>query len=231
MWLQRGTLKRETESLITAAQEQALRTKYQRAKIEKDGTSPLCRMCKQADETVSHIVSECSKMAQPEYKERHDKVVTAVHWGLAKTHGLEHSEQWYQQRAEKISANDKVKLFWDFNVFTDRVIEARKLDIMVLNKETKECLVVDIVVPGDTRVNTREDEKIEKYRSLCRELERLWGINCRVVPIVVGALGMIPARLFAHLKMLYINLSIETIQKSAILGTARTLRKVLEARE
>ena len=55
MWLQRGTLK--TESLITAAQEQALRTNYWRAKIEKDGTSPLCRMCKQADETVSHIVS------------------------------------------------------------------------------------------------------------------------------------------------------------------------------
>ena len=86
MWLQRGTLKRETESLITSAQEQALRTN-QRAKIEKDGTSPLCRMCKQADETVSHIVSGCSKMSLSEYKRRHDKVATAVHWGLAKNHG------------------------------------------------------------------------------------------------------------------------------------------------
>ena len=101
MWLQRGTLKRETESLITAAQEQALRTNYRRAKIEKDGTSPLCRMCKQADETVSHIVSECGKMAQSEYKGRHDKVATAVHWGLAKKHGLERSEQWYQQRLKR----------------------------------------------------------------------------------------------------------------------------------
>ena len=88
MWLQRGTLKRETESLITAAQEQALRTNYRRAKIQKDGTSPLCRMCKQADETVSHIVSECSKMVQSEYKGRHDKVATAVHWGLAKNMAL-----------------------------------------------------------------------------------------------------------------------------------------------
>ena len=59
-----------------------------RAKIEKDGTSPLCRMCKQADETVSHIVSECSKMAQSEYKGRHDKMATAVHWGLAKNMAL-----------------------------------------------------------------------------------------------------------------------------------------------
>ena len=79
MWLQRGTLRRETESLVTAAQEQALQTNYRRAKIEKDGTSPLRRMCKQADETVSHIVSECGKMAQSEYKGRHDKVATAVH--------------------------------------------------------------------------------------------------------------------------------------------------------
>ena len=59
MWLQRGTLKKETESLITAAQEQALRTNHRKAKIEKDRTSPLCRMCKQADETVSHIVPGC----------------------------------------------------------------------------------------------------------------------------------------------------------------------------
>ena len=170
-------------------------------------------------------------MAQSEYKGRHDKVATAVHWGLAKKRGLEHSEQWYQHRGEKVSENDKVKLFWDFSVFTDRVIEPRRPDIMVLNKETKECLIVDIAVPGDTRVNTKEDEKIEKYRDRCRELERLWRVKCRVVPVVVGALGTIPTRLSAHLKMLNINLSIETIQKSAILGTARILRKVLEARE
>ena len=112
-----------------------------------------------------------------------------------------------------------------------RVIEARRPDIMVLNKETKECLIVDIAVPGDTRINTKEDEKIEKYRDLCRELGRLWRVKCRVVPVVVGALGTIATRLSAHLKMLDINLSIETIQKSAILGTARILRKVLEARE
>ena len=227
MWLQRGTLKRETESLITAAQEQALPESKDRERWD----ITLCPMCKQADETVSHIVSECGKMAQSEYKGRHDKVATAVHWGLAKKHGLEHSEQWYQQRAEKVSENDKIKLFWDFNVFTDRVIEARRPDIIVLNKETKECLIVDIAVPGDTRVNTKEDEKIEEYRELCRELERLWRVKRKVVSVVVGALGTIPTRLTAHLKMLDINLSIETIQKSAILGTARILRKVLEARE
>ena len=79
MWMTRGTLKKETESLLAAAQDQATRINYRRAKIERDGTSLLCRMCKQTDETVSHIVSECSKWTQIEYKGRHDKLATAVH--------------------------------------------------------------------------------------------------------------------------------------------------------
>ena len=79
--------------IITAAQEQALRTNYRRAKIEKDGTSPLCRMCKQADETVSHIVSECGKWRSQSIKE------SMIKWRLLfigvcrKKHGLEHNEQ------------------------------------------------------------------------------------------------------------------------------------------
>ena len=72
-WVKRGSLKRETESLIIAAQDQALRTNYRKAKIEKSTNDPKCRLCKQRDETVSHIVSECSKIAQTEYKGRHDK--------------------------------------------------------------------------------------------------------------------------------------------------------------
>ena len=35
-----------------------------KAKIEKANVSAVCRMCNKAEETVFHIVSECSKMAQ-----------------------------------------------------------------------------------------------------------------------------------------------------------------------
>ena len=54
LWLKKETLKRETENLLTAAQEQAFRKNYRKAKIEKGNS--LCRMCKQTDETVSHLV-------------------------------------------------------------------------------------------------------------------------------------------------------------------------------
>ena len=228
MWMTRGTLKRETESLLAAAQDQAIRTNYRRAKIEKDGTSPLCRMCKQTNETVSHIVSECSKLAQTEYKGRHDKLATAVHWCLARKYGFSVSDQWYHHRAEATVENEKVKLCWDLNLYTDHVIEARRPDIVVVKKETSECLLIDIAVPGDVRVERKEDEKVEKYRDLCRELGRLWKVRCSVVPVVVGAFGTVPKRLPSYLALLDISLSLELLQKSAILGTARILRKVLE---
>ena len=91
-WMRRGTLKRDTESLIVAAQDQALRTNYRKAKIEKSGGDPKCRLCKERDETVNHLVSDRSKIAQTEYKKRHDKVAAAVHWSICKRHGLPHSE-------------------------------------------------------------------------------------------------------------------------------------------
>ena len=84
-WLKRGCLKRQTESVLLAAQDQALGTNYRKGRIERNRKSAKCRMCKEKDETVTHLVSDCSNLAQKEYKRRHDKVATAVHWSILKT--------------------------------------------------------------------------------------------------------------------------------------------------
>lgn len=44
-WLKEGKLKRETEALIVAAQDQAIRTNYVKANIDKSQVDPKCRMC------------------------------------------------------------------------------------------------------------------------------------------------------------------------------------------
>ena len=87
-WLRRGELKKETEGLITAAQDQSLRTNVMKARIEKSDVSPMCRMCNAAEETVFHIVSECRVHAQTEYKGRHDKLAKVIHWDLCKKYGV-----------------------------------------------------------------------------------------------------------------------------------------------
>ena len=57
-------------------------------------------MCDQRDETVMHINSECSKMAQTEYNKSHDKVVTMVRWKLCSQYNFEAAKQCYELRAE-----------------------------------------------------------------------------------------------------------------------------------
>ena len=63
-WLKKGTLKKETEGVLMAAQDQALRTNYTEKRIDKQDVSPMCRICGEREETISHIVAKCSKLAQ-----------------------------------------------------------------------------------------------------------------------------------------------------------------------
>ena len=63
-WLRKGNFKRETESLLIAAQDSAIRTIHIKARIDKTQQNSKCRLCVDRDETINHIISECSKLAQ-----------------------------------------------------------------------------------------------------------------------------------------------------------------------
>ena len=93
-WLSRGDLKVGTEALC-AALEQAIRTNYIKYRIDKTSDSPMCRLCGKKGESVQHINSGCEKLAQKEYKRRHDNVAKNVHWDICNKNGLEDSEKWY----------------------------------------------------------------------------------------------------------------------------------------
>ena len=62
-WLENEDLKRETESLIVAAQHQSIRTNLVKGKIDKSQGDSLCRGCRKVDESINHIVRGCSKLA------------------------------------------------------------------------------------------------------------------------------------------------------------------------
>ena len=81
-------LKRETESLLIAAQDNAIRTNHIKARIDKTQQCSKCRLCGDRDETINHVVSICSKLAQKEYKERHDWVGKVIHWEMCKNLNL-----------------------------------------------------------------------------------------------------------------------------------------------
>ena len=62
-WLRKGNFKRETESLLIAAQESFIRTNHIKARINKTQQNSKCRLCGDRDETINHRISECSKLA------------------------------------------------------------------------------------------------------------------------------------------------------------------------
>ena len=65
--------------------------------------------------------------------------------------------------------NDSHKLLWDFNIQTDPLISARRLDLIIINKRKRICKIVDFAVPADHRINLKESEKKDKYLDLARE--------------------------------------------------------------
>ena len=87
----------------------------------------------------------------------------------------------------------------------------------MVRKKKKECVIIDIAVPGDIRTQMKKDEKIEKYEDLRREISKLWGVQTTVIPIIIRALGTITDRLTYFLVMVGVSLSFETIQKSVLL--------------
>ena len=186
-------------------------------------------MCKKKAETVEHVVSGCEKMAQKEYKRRHDKLATMVHWQLCNQHKIKTVDQWYKHKPEDVTENEEVKILWDFSIQTDKVIEARRPDIVVLEKKDRKAKVIDIAVPNDKNVKEKEEEKIDKYTDLAMEMKKVWKLReVLVVPVVVGALGAISRKNNVFLEKLQLQKkSVSVLQKSAILGTARILRKVL----
>ena len=148
LWLKNGDLKKGTEALIMVAQEQAIRTNYVKHHIDKSRDSSTCRMCGEKGETVNHIICECSKLAQKEYKRRHDNVAWIVHWEICKKYDLPRAEQWYNHKPEGVTENESIEVLWDFNINTDYEIEHRRPDIVVELKSEKECLIIDIAAQG-----------------------------------------------------------------------------------
>ena len=109
-WVRKSDLKVETEALIFAAQEQALRTNVVKCNIDKTGSSPLCRLCGEKNETVTHLVCGRKVLAQKEYKKRHDNIASIVHWKRCGIYNLGRVDKWYEHHPDGVIENESVKI-------------------------------------------------------------------------------------------------------------------------
>jgi len=50
---------------------------------------------------------------------------------------------------------------------------------------------IDVAIPGDRNVLKKEAEKILRYKDLIIEIQRLWNVKVKVIPVIIGANGTI----------------------------------------
>ena len=105
-----------------------------------------------------------------------------------------------------MTENEHVKLLWDFTVQTDRTIEARRPALILIDKIVDECKIIDVPVPGDTRVVKKEEEKIDKYRDLAFEIGRIWKKKAKTILTVIVATETLSKNHLMYLEELQCNL-------------------------
>ena len=228
-WLRAGYLGKTTEAFVCAAQEQVLKTRLYEATIMKvPDQNKMCRVCGKYVESVGHLVSACKDLAQGDYLRRHDKVGLRVYWELCGKLGVRRSENWYEEVPDGIrwSSDGRYEIWWNKTVYTTKAMKHNRPDLVVIDKVKRKWSIVDFSVPFDANV-VQKEEKLERYGVLAKEVRFMHGVSTEVVPIVVGALGVVSKRLAGWLKGLGIPDVIGGLQTSAIVGTAAILRKVL----
>jgi len=88
-------------------------------------------------------------------------------------------------------------------------------------------MLIDVAISGDRNVIKKEAEKIIKYKDLTIEIQRMWNVKTKAIPVIIGATGTISKSFRKYVSNIPGNHEVKELQNTAILGTAHTLRKVL----
>jgi hypothetical protein len=88
-------------------------------------------------------------------------------------------------------------------------------------------MIIIIIITLETNVIKKEAEKILKYEDLTIELQRMWNVKTKVMPVIIGATGTISKSFRKYVSNIPGNHEVKELQKTAILGTEHIFRKVL----
>jgi hypothetical protein len=120
-------------------------------------------------------------------------------------------------------------VLWNQGLQTDREVLANRPDIIIKNMKDKICLLIDVAIPSDRNIIQKESEKKLKYKNLSIEIQLMWKMKCFVIPVIIGATEIVTRGLKKYLETIPGKHSIESLQKTAVLGTSHIIRKVLQS--
>jgi hypothetical protein len=227
-WLRYGMLRKETESLIIAAQDKGLKTNWFMKWIAGKDVSDKCRLCNDGIETPNHILSGCKIFLENgTYTARHDQVCKYIHWRLCQYYKLETDSHYWKHEPPPILERDTVRITFDQPILTDLRLPHNRPDIVVIDKLKKKNYIIEIGVPNDFRISAYEIEKRTKYAQLTNELRRLTGNATEVVPIIIGSTGAVKTSISQNIKSLPTDISLTLLIKLVLNSSASILNRFL----
>jgi hypothetical protein len=102
-------------------------------------------------------------------------------------------KHWYEHvsKSVEIRRGDKGTILWNQQVQTDRTIPNNKPCIIIRDNEKRTCMLIDVAISGDRNVIKKEAEKILKYKDHTIEIQRMWNVKTKVIPVIIGVTGTI----------------------------------------
>ena len=190
--------------------QQLLPTKaYSKYKLKMETENTTCSLCKQAEETVVHLLCSCAALAQTLYKARHDRMLRPIyHLIRAKFEfdGNNRGVPWYKQALPLASIeNDRAKIMWDIPMHLDKrpSTNAIKPDMLIIDKVGKKVSLIEGTICAPGCIAKREKEKQDKYSEMRKSLERLnRGYEIDQINVVFDFLGCYSKQLECHIKRL-----------------------------
>ena len=88
-------------------------------------------------------------------------------------------------------------------------------------------MLKEVATSGDRNVLKKEAEEILKHKDLTIQIQRMWNVRSQLIPVIIGATGTISELFRKYVINIPENHEVKELQKTAILGTAHILRKVL----
>ena len=88
-------------------------------------------------------------------------------------------------------------------------------------------MLIGVAISGNRNVIRKEAKKILKYKDRTIEIQRMWNVKTKVIPVIIGATGTISKTFRIYVSNIPGIHEFKELQITAILGTAHILRKVL----
>ena len=150
-----------------------------------------------------------------------------IHWLLLKKHGILTGSKWYSHVPNVVTETDdgKVTIYWNKPIKTDKKVNYNRPDMIMIDREENTWHIVDFAIPMDHHVKEKEEEKIDKYMELASEVRRQYRVKTVIVPIALGALGTVPAKLSKSLEKLELDDIIGSLQIAVLTSTAAIFRR------